>query len=71
MASASQAYNLSYACVDAVILLGVVRDLLVNRRIHKIYFISLPLLAVSQAITVRILATHPAWWVALAHKIFA
>ena len=67
----TQTYNLSYACVDAVILLGVVRDLLVNRRIHKLYLVALPLLAVSQAITVRILATPPAWWVALAHKIFA
>jgi hypothetical protein len=55
-------HNFFYAGVDAVILLGVVRDLLVNRRVHTVYRIALPALIVLQACAVYLAFDSPAWW---------
>lgn len=62
-------HNIFYAGVDAVILLGVVRDLLVNRRVHKIYRIALPALIVMQSTAMYLFLGAPAWWVRLSHAI--
>lgn len=52
-----------YAGVDALILLGVVRDLIVNRRIHIVYRYALPAFVVAQIIAVPVLwLGHPQWW---------
>jgi hypothetical protein len=61
--------NLYFACLDGVILLGLLRDLLVNGRIHRVYRIALPLLIVVQGLVVYIWHTGPAWWLAIAHRI--
>jgi len=61
--------SLFYAGVDAVILLGAVRDLLVNRRVHTIYRIALPALIVLQACAIYLAIDAPAWWVRLSHAI--
>jgi len=45
-----------------VILLGVVRDLLVNRSIHKVYRVTLPVLIVWQALLIYLYRGAPAWW---------
>ncbi len=58
-----------YAGVDAVILLGVARDLLVNRRVDTIYRIALPALIVLQACAVYLWLGTPAWWLRLTHAI--
>jgi hypothetical protein len=60
---------LFYAGVDALILLGVLRDLIVDRRIHLVYLWVLPFL-----IVVQTLATYTAFhtsgpWMPLAHAI--
>jgi hypothetical protein len=57
--------GLFYAGVDAVILLGVLRDLLVNRRVHTIYRIALPAFIVLQACAVYLAFGAPAWWAKL------
>jgi hypothetical protein len=62
-------HPLFYVGVDAVILLGVVRDLLVNRRVHTIYRIALPALIIVQATAVYLFLGTPAWWVRVAHTI--
>lgn len=62
-------HSLFYVGVDAVILLGVARDLLVNRRVHPIYRIALPALIVVQSIAVYLFLDAPAWWVRLSHAI--
>jgi hypothetical protein len=66
-------YNhaLFYVCVDAVIFLGVVRDLLVNRRIHNVYRIALPVLIVWQSLLVYLWRGAPAWWHTLTSRIVA
>lgn len=55
-------HSLFFLAVDAVILLGVARDLLVNRRIHIVYRVALPSLVVLQALMVYLWRGAPAWW---------
>ncbi len=54
--------NWFYAGVDALILLGVLRDLIVNRSVHKVYRYALPVLVVGQIFVVRTYLSDPAWW---------
>ncbi len=58
-----------YAGVDALILLGIARDLIVNRRIHVVYRYALPILIVCQIFAVEIWLRHPAWWVRITNAI--
>jgi hypothetical protein len=62
-------HNIFYIGVDSVILLGVVRDLLVNRRVHTIYRIALPALIVAQSTAVYLFLGAPAWWVRVTHAL--
>jgi hypothetical protein len=62
-------HGLFFPCLDAVILLGVVRDLLVNRRIHKVYLVTLPVLAVAQTIVTQTWLRSSPWWTSIAHRI--
>lgn len=62
-------HNLFYVAVDTVICLGLLRDLLVDRRIHRVYLIALPLLAIAQFITIRVITTAPPWWSHFAHAL--
>lgn len=54
--------NWGYAGVDALILLGVGRDLFVTKRIHPVYLYGLRLMIVGQVLTMYIyLAKQPEW----------
>ncbi len=64
-------HNLFYACLDGVILLGVVRDLLVSRKVHVVYRVALPVLVVWQAFLIYLFRGAPAWWHALTSRIVA
>jgi hypothetical protein len=55
-------HSLFFLALDAVILLGVARDLLVNRRIHIVYRVALPSLVVLQALMVYLWRAAPSWW---------
>lgn len=59
----------SYVGVDALILLGVTRDLIVNRQIHVVYRFALPTLIVCQIFAVHIWLHHPDWWVKFANAL--
>jgi hypothetical protein len=51
-----------YAGVDALILLGVARDLVVSRNIHVVYRYALPALVLGQVVTMMLfLRSVPAW----------
>src|SRR5262249_31513170 len=51
-----------YVGVDLLVLLGVVRDLVVMKRVHAVYLYALPLLVVGQAATIYMFANSwPAW----------
>jgi hypothetical protein len=61
--------HLFFPFLDVVIVLGVGRDLLVNRRVHKVYRTALPVLFVVQAFVTYTLVDSSAWWVKIAHSI--
>jgi hypothetical protein len=60
-------YN--YVCVDSLILLGVFRDLILDRRVHKAYLYAVPILAVSQSLMMYVFLNAPPWWIRIAHEI--
>jgi len=53
-------YGLFYAGVDLLILLGVARDLIVNRRVHHVYLYTLPCFVLGQLI-VLFTSDWPYW----------
>jgi len=61
--------GLPFAGVDALILLGVLRDLVVNHRVHGVYLIALPVLAVCQKFVVHTVSAASPWWLRIAHGI--
>ena len=61
--------NLFYPCLDLLILLGVGRDLLVDRRVHKVYLYALPLLIAGQSLAVYMWRHNPSWWQGITHAI--
>jgi len=62
-------HNLFFACLDLLIVLGVARDLLVDRRVHKAYLFALPLLIVGQSLAIYMWRSNPSWWQGITHVI--
>jgi hypothetical protein len=62
-------HGLFFPCLDGMILLGVLRDLYVNRRVHKVYLIALPILMVPQAVSTYAWMNNSGWWLRIAHAI--
>lgn len=56
----------SPAGVAFLILLGAVRDFIVNRRVHKVYLYALPLYIVIQIFAVQTFTHAAHWWVRIA-----
>jgi hypothetical protein len=67
--SAAMADRWFYAGVDGLILLGVVRDLIVMKRIHPVYLYGLPLLMLGQTAVVYTSLTASPVWMRIAHAI--
>ena len=61
--------NWGYAGVDALILLGVGRDLFMTKRIHPVYVYGLPMIILGQALTMYIYLTRQPEWMVIAHRI--
>jgi hypothetical protein len=57
---------LSPGGVDALILLGILRDLIVDRRIHKVYLYAFPLLLLFQIFCMQTYLHTSPWWVHIA-----
>jgi hypothetical protein len=62
-------HSLFYVCVDAVMLLGVARDLLVDRRVHKVYLYAIPALVIWQNLSIYLWHAAPGWWVSSCKEI--
>jgi hypothetical protein len=60
-----------YTGVDALVLLGVLRDWVVNRRVHPVYLYALPALVLGQTLVMYTDAHSSAWWMKLAHALTA
>lgn len=61
--------NLFFPCLDLLIGLGVLRDQVVDRRVHKVYLYALPPLFVGQSLAVCLWRVDPAWWQSITHTI--
>jgi len=61
--------ELFYGGVDLLILLGVVRDMLVNRSVHRVYFYVLPAFIVGQTIVTYTVFHRLPYWTRIAHAI--
>ena len=61
--------NLFYVALDLVMLLGVARDYLVNRRVHVVYRYALPMLIAAQGLAIYLWRGSPGWWLSVTHKI--
>lgn len=59
----------AFACLDALILFGALRDWLVDRRVHAAYRYALPVLVAGQIVTTVVFATAPPWWLAISRAI--
>lgn len=60
-----------YAGVDVLILLGVVRDIIVTKRVHPVYLYGLPLLMVGQTITIYAAVTSLPGWLKIARGLLS
>jgi hypothetical protein len=58
-----------YAGVDLLILLGIVRDWIVNRRVHVVYRYALPAFVVAQMFVIYTIVTNQAYWLKIANAI--
>jgi hypothetical protein len=56
-------------CVDTTIALGMVRDLMVDRRVHKVRIVALPCIIVVQCFVVCTFRATSLWWMAIAHLV--
>ena len=61
--------HLFFLAIDLMIVLGVLRDLFVDRRVHRVYFIALPALIVTQVFVTYTWLENSAWWIRIAHAI--
>lgn len=61
--------NLFFVCIDVLLLLGVARDLLVNRRVHTVYRYALPLVILGQGLAIYLWRVAPSWWLSTTHAI--
>lgn len=62
-------HSLFLVCVDAVMLLAVARDLLVDRRVHKVYLYGIPVLVIGQNLAIYLWRGSPGWWVSTCKEI--
>jgi hypothetical protein len=60
-------YNWFYSGVDVLVFLGVVRDLIVMKRVHPVYLYALPALIVGQSFVMYLVDAVPAWWLKIAN----
>jgi hypothetical protein len=61
--------NLFYPSLDLLIALGMLRDWIVDGKVHKVYFYALAPLIVVQGIAVYTWRVNPAWWQGITHAI--
>jgi len=58
-----------YVGADSFILLGMVRDLLVMRRIHPVYRFALPAIVLGQTMALYLFLSQPRVWLTITHRL--
>ncbi len=62
-------HNLFFPGLDCLILLGMLRDRMVDGRVHKVYLYALPAMIVVQSLAIYTWRVNPAWWAAITRAI--
>ena len=62
-------FEFFYGGVDLLILLGVVRDMIVNRSVHRVYIYALPGFILGQTIVTYTVFHRLPYWTRIAHAI--
>jgi hypothetical protein len=62
-------HSIFYAGLDLLIVAGMLRDLVVDGRVHKVYVYALPVIIVGDSLAVYLWRANPAWWQAATHAI--
>ncbi|MGH9495026.1 MAG: hypothetical protein ACRD3B_08525 [Candidatus Sulfotelmatobacter sp.] len=62
-------HNLFYPGLDLLIALGMLRDWIVEGRVHKVYLYALPPIVVLQGLAVYLWRVNPVWWQGITHAI--
>jgi hypothetical protein len=55
-------HNLFYPALDCLIALGMVRDWVVDKSVHKVYLYALPSLILVQSLAIYAWRINPNWW---------
>ncbi len=58
-----------YAAVDTLVLIALVRDLMVDRRVHAVYAVGLPLMVVGQLVAWALWQHPPAFWITFCQEL--
>ena len=58
-----------YSGIDGLILLGALRDFAVNRRIHTVYLVAIPLLVAVQTAVAQMFLHRAPFWIRIAHRL--
>jgi hypothetical protein len=62
-------HALFFPAVDCLIVLGMVRDWVVDKRVHKVYLCALPAMIVLQSFATYTWRVNPGWWAGITHAI--
>ena len=62
-------HALFFPALDLLIVAGILRDLIVDRRINRVYFYTFPVMLFLQASATYLQRTTPFWWQAATHAI--
>ncbi|HZP05061.1 MAG TPA: hypothetical protein VFB43_09185 [Terracidiphilus sp.] len=62
-------HSLQYFGADLLLALGVARDLMVNRRVHMVYRVGLPVYFAAQLFVIYLSRIGPEWWIHIARAI--
>lgn len=62
-------HSIFYAGLDLLIVLGMVRDWIVDGRVHKVYLYTVPPMILLQSLAVYLWRVNPAWWQGITHAI--
>ena len=61
--------NLFVVCVWGVMMLGPIRDLIVDKRVHRLYLIALPCIILVFSFALYTWRSASPWWMSIAHSL--
>jgi hypothetical protein len=62
-------HSIFYVGLDLLIVLGMIRDRIVDGRVHKVYLYALPPMILLQSLAVYAWRINPLWWQGITHAI--